>query len=139
MPKIKIPSKTMIFIGVIAVVAILIIASFYVGIDNGDQDSDGDNGITKDIDVTTTASIPVTSGSVGSSGGSISVSDSSSPLFGLNIDVPQAAADDTVNFDISYSDVTKISGLTESASLASKMINIETDGNDIWDNYFSDV
>ena len=137
MSKIKIPSKTMIFIGVIAVVAILIIASFYVGINNGDQDSDVDNGITKDIDVTTTASIPVTSGSVGSSGGSISVSDSSSPLYGFNIDVPQAAADDTVNFDISYSDITEIAGLTESASIASKMINIETDGNDIWDNYKS--
>ena len=137
MSKIKIPSKTMIFIGVIAVVAILIIASFYVGINNGDQDSDGDNGITKDIDVTTTASIPVTSGSVGSSGGSISVSDSSSPLYGFNIDVPQAAADDTVNFDISYSDITEIAGLTESASIASKMINIETDGSTSWDKYKS--
>jgi uncharacterized protein YfaP (DUF2135 family) len=135
--KIKPPSKTMKYIGVIAVTIIIIIASLYVGFMMGDQDSTEYNDIVKDTDITKTTSVPVTSGSVGYSGGSINVSNSSSPLFGLNIDVPQAAADDTVNFDISYSDITGITGLPETASFASKMITIETDGNDIWDKYKS--
>ncbi len=129
--------KLLLYGGVIAVAAILLIASFYVVFMTGDQDSTGDTDVPADIDkdITTTTSVPVTSGPVGSSGGSMSVSDSSSPLFGLNIEVPQAAADETVNFDISYSNITGITGLPEDASVAGKMIKIETDGSTTWDKY----
>lgn len=129
--------KFLFYGGVFAVVAILLIASFYVVFMTGDQDSTGDTDVPADIDkdITTTTYVPVTSGPVGYSGGSINVSDSSSPLFGLNIEVPQAAADETVNFDISYSDITGITGLPEDASVAGKMIKIETDGSTTWDKY----
>lgn len=130
--------KKFLFYGiVIAVAAILLIASFYVVFMMGDQDSTGDTYVPADIeqDITTTTYVPVTSGLVGYSGGSINVADSSSPLFGLNIEVPQAAADETINFDISYSNITGITGLPEKASVASKMIKIETDGSTTWDKY----
>jgi len=130
--------KKLLFYSVaIAVAAILIIASFYVVFMMGDQDITGDTDVPADIDkdITTTTSVPVTSGAVDYSGGSINVSDSSSPLFGLNIEVPQAAADETVNFDISYSNITGITGLPEEASVASKMIKIDTDGSSTWNQY----
>jgi len=129
--------KLLFYGGVFAVAAILIIASFYVVFMMGDQDSTGDTDVPADIDknITTITSVPVTSGSVDYSGGSIKVTDSSSPLFGLNIDIPKEATDDTVNFDISYSDITGITGLPEEASVAGKMIKIETDGSTTWDKY----
>jgi len=137
-PAIKPPSKTLKYVGVIAVVAILIFASFYVGTMFGDEEATKTTtGGSRDIAVTTTPSIPVTSGSVGYNGGSISVTDSSSPLFEFNIDVPQAAAEDSVSFDISYSDIINITGLPANTNFASKMITIETDGTDVWDKYKS--
>jgi len=127
--------KLLLYGGVIAVAALLLIASFYMVFMRGDKDTVDDTTTEMDIDMTTTSSVPVTSGSVGFSGGSISVSDSSSPLFGLSIDVPQAATDDTVTFDISYSGITGITGLSEGADAAGKLITIETDGSSTWDKY----
>ena len=125
------------YIVVIAVAAILIIASFTLLFMTGDQDDNGNHDGTADIDkdIITTTYVPVTSGLVDFNGGSIRVSDSSSPLFGLSIDVPQAATDESVDFEISYADVIETPGLPEDAAVASKMIKIETDGSTIWDKY----
>ena len=133
----KPPSKTLKYIGVIAVAAILVLAAFFGGFLMGGGGDSTSTGGARDINIGTSSFIPVTSGSTGYSGGSVSVSDSSSPLYGLNIDIPQAATDDTVDFDISYADITDIIGLPEGASFASKMIRIETDGTDSWDMYKS--
>ena len=65
----------------------------------------------------------------------IKVADTSSPLYGLKINVPQAATSDSVDFSISYADIFDMTGLSEDASFASKMISIETDGTDIWNEY----
>lgn len=125
-------SKTLKYIGAIAVVAILIIAAFYVGLRTGEE---GKKSSERKIGISTGSIIPVTAGSVNYNGGSIRVTDTSSPLYGFNINVPQAATSDDVDFSISYADVTDISGLPEGASFASKMINIETDGTNIWNEY----
>jgi len=133
-PSPKPKSNTLKYVGVIAVAAILVIASFYVGFMMGGEDSESTGGARK-ITIGTGNKIPVTSGSAGYNGGSIGVSDTSSPLYGLNIEIPQAATEDTVTFDISYADITDSSGLPEGASIASWMINIETDGTDVWNEY----
>lgn len=77
----------------------------------------------------------VTSQSIGVTGGTIQVTDSSSPLNGLEIDVPQAATDEPVQFQVSYSTVNDISGLPQSCAVASKMISIETSGSDTFNEY----
>jgi len=81
--------------------------------------------------------IPVLSDSVDYNGGTISVSDSSSPLNGLEIDIPDGATSEEIDFDIGYKDVASLSGLPEGASVASKMITINTDGSSVWDEYKS--
>lgn len=40
--------------------------------------------------------------------------------------VPEEAADETITFTIGYSDIVDIKGLPENASVASKLIDIET-------------
>lgn len=129
-------SKNLKIVGAIAIVAILIVAAFYGGtLFGGNDGGSTSTGGSRNIGITTSASVPVTSGSVGYTGGSLGVTDYSSPLYGLNIEIPQAAADETISFDISYSDITGITGLPENANFASKMITIETDGSAIWDEY----
>jgi len=129
-------SKSLKYLGVIAVVAILIIASFYVGFKIGAEDSK-ETGDSRKVSISTGNNIPAASGSVGYDGGEIKVTDSSSPLYGFNIDVPKAATEDSVNFEISYSDITDITGLPDNTNFASKMITIETDGTAVWDTYKS--
>jgi len=126
-------------IGAVVVVAILIVAGFYVGFMFGKEEtkkeneslSSGGNKVT----ITSGVFTPVTTGSVGSNGGSISVSDSSNPLNGLDIDVPTAAASETVDFSISYADVSDIKGLPDNAEVAGKLIRINTTGSTAWNKY----
>lgn len=121
--------KQLIIIGIIFV----LLAVGFSGC-NEQKTEEGGGGVKSQY-INSGENIPVTSQSVAFTGGTISVTDSLSPLYGLNIDVPQAAASDGVEFSISYADVTSVSGLPEGASFASKMINIETDGTDIWNEY----
>ena len=124
-------------IGAVAVVAILIVAGFYVGFMFGKEETkkEDDGKTSQNVEIKTGDSIPVTSKSIGLNGGSVSVTDSSNPLYGFNVDVPEAASSDTVDFSISYSDIEESSGLPDEASIASWMINIDTDGTDSWNKF----
>jgi uncharacterized protein YfaP (DUF2135 family) len=72
---------------------------------------------------------------IGSMGGTVQVADSSSPLNGLRIDVPQASASEPIQFDVSYSDISSISGLPAGASVVSKLISIDTSGSAVFNKY----
>jgi uncharacterized protein YfaP (DUF2135 family) len=87
------------------------------------------------VNIATSEKTPVTAKSIGSSGGTIQVTDTASPLKGLNIDVPQAATEQPIQFAISYSTVSSIAGLPSSCSVASKMISIETTGSETFNKY----
>jgi PKD repeat protein len=87
------------------------------------------------VEIETGSEIQVTSQTVQPSGGTIEITDSSSPLYGLKIEVPEAATEEDINFTVSYAGITDVSGLPESASVASKMISIETSGSEIWNEY----
>lgn len=132
-------SKSFKKIGAVAVVSILIIAGFYIGFMLGNEESKkgeetSSSGGNKII-IDSGSFIPVTTGSVGSSGGSISVSDYSNPLYGLDIDIPTAASLETIDFDISYADVSNIEGLPENAEVVGKLIRINTTGSSNWNKY----
>jgi uncharacterized protein YfaP (DUF2135 family) len=73
--------------------------------------------------------------SVGPDGGTISVTDPSSPLFGLEIVVPPGATGETITFEISFADITGESGLPAGATSSSKMIRITTNGSAEWNQY----
>jgi len=125
-------SNTLKYIGVIAVVAILIVAVFYAGFMFGQKSgSSGGNNVTIEAD----DFISAVTGSIGSNGGTLSVSDYSSPLYGLSIDVPKASTSENIGFTVSYAAITDVSGLPEEASVASKLIKIGTSGSDVWNNY----
>lgn len=123
------------FYGVIFIVAIIIIAAVYFGMRPKDQNVIDDPDVPKETDIDELSYIPVTSGSFNDDGGLISVSDSSNPLFGLNIKVPEFAVDEPIDFDISYTDISELSSLPKEASIASKLIKIETNGSTSWNNY----
>ena len=63
------------------------------------------------------------------------MTDSSSPLNGLKIRVPEAATTETIQFQVSYSDVSSVNGLPQGASPASKLISIETTGSADFNKY----
>ena len=75
---------------------------------------------------------------IGSAGGTVSVTDMSSPVYGLKIEFPEGATREDVEVAVSYAEVTEITGLPENFSVASKLIKIETSGSAEWDetNYF---
>jgi len=121
-------------IGIMGIVIIFIIIISIIVVMTGNQ-RNNENINDNNYDITTADNIPVTSDSIGFEGGSITVTDESNPLFGLNINLSQGATYDFVNFNIGYSNVTEITGLPDGASIVSKMISVETDGNEIWDEY----
>jgi uncharacterized protein YfaP (DUF2135 family) len=121
--------KQLIIIGIIFV----LLAVGFSGCN--EQKTEEGGGEAKSLHINSGENIPVASQSVASTGGTISVTDSLSPLYGLNIEIPRAAASEDVTFSISYADITDIAGLPEGASFASKMISIETDGTDVWNEY----
>ncbi len=90
---------------------------------------------TNVVSITSGSSVSVTSQSIGSSGGTIQVTDSSSPLYGLKIVVPTAATTDPVQFEISYADVSTATGLPTGASPASKLITIHATGSADFNQY----
>ena len=127
--------KTLKYIGVIAVVAILIIAVFYVGFMFGKEEGTGGSTPANKVTISSGDFTPVTTGAYGSNGGNIAVSDYSNPLYGLDIDIPTAAASETVDFTVSYADVDDIEGLPEDAEIASKLIKVETTASTNWNKY----
>ena len=134
LPKPK--SKTMKYVGSVIVVLILLISVFYIGFMAGREGSIKTSGKTPgNIDISAGSFQSVSSKSINYNGGSVGVTDTSNPLYGLNIEIPNGAASETIDFSISYADVTEISGLPEEASIASWLINIETDGSTTWDKY----
>ena len=90
---------------------------------------------SEEIVVTKGSLTQATSKAVGASGGTVEVADASNPLNGLKIEVPETAADETINFTIKYATVTSISGLPPNASVASKLISIEASGSDAWNKF----
>ena len=88
-----------------------------------------------EVAITSGDPIDVASQSIDYHGGTIEVTDSSSPLYRLRIEVPEAATEEAVTFTVSYSDIIDVSGLPENASVASKMIEIETSGSEMWNEY----
>ena len=87
------------------------------------------------VTITTGSKVSVTSQTIGSNGGTIQVTDSSSPLNGLKIVVPPAATSENIQFTVSYSDISSINGLPEGASAASKLITIDASGSALFNKY----
>jgi uncharacterized protein YfaP (DUF2135 family) len=69
---------------------------------------------------------------IGPEGGTLAVTDASSPLFGLEIVVPPSATAEPITFEVAFADVQGESGLPAGASSSSKMIRISTVGSDAW-------
>jgi hypothetical protein len=127
--------KLLIIFGAIIIVIIVVVSQLNFGPSTIDQEKKDDTDIPKEDIINIDDYIPATSGSVSGEGGQVSVSDSTNPLYGLNIEVPKFSADEPIDFEISYTDVTEISGLPEDASIVSKLIKIDTDGSTSWNNY----
>ena len=88
-----------------------------------------------DITVTSGSKTQAVSQSIGSNGGTIQVTDTSSPLYGLKIVVPAAATSENIQFTVSYADITNINGLPQGASPASKLITIDASGSAVFNKY----
>lgn len=87
------------------------------------------------VTITSGSATSVTSQSVGSSGGTIQVTDSTSPLYGLKIVVPPAATSETLTFSIGYADISNVNGLPAGAQTASKLIVIDVTGSAEFNQY----
>jgi uncharacterized protein YfaP (DUF2135 family) len=96
----------------------------------GDSDNTSQQG---DVVMTIGAMNKAVETGIGTEGGTISVTDTASPLYGLRIEFPESATTENVNVVVSYADVLDISGLPENNSVASKLIKIETSGSAEWD------
>lgn len=126
--------------GAIIIVAMLLLTVFYVGFQVGKQKNENENedafGETPGkINILTNDLTTAGSGSVDNAGGSVGITNTNSPLNGLNIEVPEGATPETIDFSFSYADVTNISGLPEDTSIASWLIKIGTGGSSSWNNY----
>jgi uncharacterized protein YfaP (DUF2135 family) len=87
------------------------------------------------ISVESGSKIPVISQSVSSSGGTVQVTDSSSPLNGLKIVVPEAATSEQIQFTVSYADISNVNGIPPAASVVSKLITIQATGSTEFNKY----
>ncbi len=87
-----------------------------------------------EVSITKGQATQVATQSIGATGGTIQA-DSSSPLNGLKIKVPEAAVNEPVQLQVSYSDITNISGLPQGASVKSKLITVDTSGSSAWNQY----
>ncbi|NLE03647.1 MAG: hypothetical protein GX638_02445, partial [Crenarchaeota archaeon] len=86
------------------------------------------------VTITKGQTTQVTTQTIGSTGGAIQV-DSAGPMKGLKIDVPQAASNEAIQFQVTYADVTNINGLPQGASVKSKLITVSTSGSSDWNKY----
>ena len=87
------------------------------------------------VNVVSGDKVQVVSQSIGSSGGTIQVTDASSPLNGLKIEVPAAATSETIQFKVSCADITSVTGLPQGAMSASKLITIDATGSATFNKY----
>jgi uncharacterized protein YfaP (DUF2135 family) len=87
------------------------------------------------VSVASGAKTQVASQTIDSAGGTIQVTDSSSPLNGLQIVVPEAATSDPVQFQVSYADISNVNGLPQGATPASELITIQTSGSAEFNKY----
>ena len=87
------------------------------------------------INVVSSQKTQVTTQTIDANGGTIQVTDASSPLNGLSINVPEAATSEPVQFTVSYADVSSVNGLPQGASPASELITIQTTGSADFNKY----
>jgi hypothetical protein len=85
-----------------------------------------------DVIISGGTALKATEQTIGPEGGTIRITDASSPIYGLKIEFPEGSARENVNVAVSYTDVNEISGLPENFSVASKLIKIETSGSAEW-------
>ena len=87
------------------------------------------------VNFATSSPVTVASKQIAVSGGTVEVTDSSSPLYKTKIVVPEAATKEPIQFDVSYSDINSVNGLPSNAAVVSKMIHIKTTGSSVWNQY----
>ena len=68
-------------------------------------------------------------------GGTIAVTNSSDPLYGLEIVVPQGATDEEITFTVSSATISQIDGLPTEAAARSRLIKIGATGSDDWNTF----
>ncbi|OPY33091.1 MAG: hypothetical protein A4E32_00764 [Methanomassiliicoccales archaeon PtaU1.Bin124] len=127
------PKKKILMIAAVAVVAIVVLAAVLVVFSappKGSADNPPHTTVPKTIP--TGSFTTVSTGSVSSNGGQITGS-----LSGLKIEVPTGSVSDTVQFQVSTATVTEsqVEGLPTGASIASKMIKIDTIGTTEWNSF----
>ncbi len=129
-------SNKMVMLGAVAVVVILILAAVLV-ISPAPTNTPAPFGSTPTPITMTTGSFTPQGGTqvVSTSGGTVAVTNPSSPINGVRIDLPSGAADESISVDVSYADVTDVQGLPPEASVAGKMINIQTSGSADWNEF----
>lgn len=122
----------LLLLGVIVVISVIFAACGGGG--GGGTESGGTVGTVATFTTGDYASTTLSKSSVGASGGTISISDASSPLNGLSIVVPSGATDEDISFTITYADISAETGLPEGAASTSKAIKIATSGSSEWNN-----
>lgn len=119
----------------VAVVAIIVMATVMVMFLGPSKSADNviDHVVVSKV-LPTGSYTPITTNTITSNGGQIA---GGSSLPGLKIVVPTGAASESVQFTVSAADVTDsaVEGLPESATIASKMIMVETSASTNWNQF----
>lgn len=79
--------------------------------------------------------VPLAQATVGADGGTIAVTDPTSPLAGLVIEIPPGAAPEPVTFTVEYADVVAVTDLPPGAAVVSKAIRIRAAGSERFNAY----
>jgi len=144
-PQVKKVSRKKIWVSIAAVIIVVILLTTIL-LNPGNifpfspQDSPlptsttGDDGLGGKGDVTISAgsAIQAAETTVTAEGAMLSVNDPSSPVYGLKIEFPEGAANESINVAVTYADVIEVAGLPENTSVVSKLIKIETTGSADW-------
>ncbi|MDG6220528.1 MAG: hypothetical protein QCI38_03670 [Candidatus Thermoplasmatota archaeon] len=127
----------MLAIGAVAVVAMLLVAGLVLMSPAGPGANNNNQGTIPNQNVVLQTTSPTTaaSGTASQTGSTIQVNNPASPMNGLEIVFPQGAASEDVDVTVQYSDITSAAGLPEGASVASKLITINTEGSASWNQY----
>ena len=122
---------------VVAVIVTLGFMGFLFYLDISNRNSGGSNQSNSggSVNIVTGSEVEAVSKTIGVSGGTLTVTDASSPLFGLRISVPENATNEPIQFKVNYADVKSVKGLPQDASVVSRLIDIQTSGSTQWNNY----
>lgn len=127
--------KTRILITVITLSILFVVSLFILGFFPSPFEPTSEQPTSGAVNLMWSEPVLVYTETIQETGGVVEITDPTSALYGLRIEVPDEATDQVITFTIHSSLITQVNGLPDDTSIVSQLIQISASGSAAWNEF----